>query len=158
MTPTTASEVAAADLTLVWIDAESAVIVTWRDHASAIERLASDVPAHQHAMPHIRHDPLVRHGGGASQTAMPMRRRELLARFRDRVRERLPETGAVMVVGPGPLREDFAHDVVDDDRRHRRTRSVESAPSPPLTDRQLIAMVRRLAGDEPRRRRVGTGT
>jgi hypothetical protein len=86
-----------------------------------------------------------------------MRRRERLTRFRGRVREGLPEAGAVMVVGPGSIHEDLAREVVEDDRRHRRGRSVESASSPPLTDRQLVAMVRRLVGDEPRRRRIGSG-
>jgi hypothetical protein len=157
VTPATSGEVAAADLTLVWIDAESAVIVTWRNHAATFERFVSDVPAHQRAMPHIRHDPLIRHGGGESQNAAAMRRRERLTRFRGRVREGLPEAGAVMVVGPGSIHEDLAREVVEDDRRHRRGRSVESASSPPLTDRQLVAMVRRLVGDEPRRRRIGSG-
>lgn len=141
--------------TVVWIDAEEAILVSWRAGEASIVRLASDVPPRRRSVGHIRHDPLVRHGGGTSQTAAEARRREHLARFVEAVRVHLPEADDVTILGPGFVREQLERALREDDRVHRRSRSITSVASRRLTDRQLVARARRLAGDAPRRRRVG---
>jgi hypothetical protein len=140
---------------VVWIDAEDAVLVSWRDREATIARIHSDVPPHRRSVRHIRHDPLVRHGGGASQTAAEARRRNHLARFVETVRSHLPGTDDVTILGSGLVHEELERALREDDRVHRRSRSITSAAAPRLTDRQLVARARQLAGDAPRRRRVG---
>lgn len=141
--------------TVVWIDAEEAVLVSWRDGQATIVRLRSDVPPRRRSTGHIRHDPLVRHGGGMSQTAADARRHDHLARFLETVRTHVPGAADVTILGTGVVREQLERALRDDDRVHRRGRSVTSAASRRLTDRQLMARARRLAGDAPRRRRIG---
>jgi hypothetical protein len=147
--------VPAVEQTIVWIDAEGAVVVSWRNMEATVVRLASDVPPRRRSVGHIRHDPLVRHGGGASQAAGDPRRLDRLAHFTKDVRALLPSTDALTILGSGPVRERLEREVRDEDRIHRRNRQVTAQASPRLTERQLIARVRRLAGDPPRRRRVG---
>jgi len=141
--------------TVVWIDAEEAVLVSWRGGEATIVRLGSDVPPRHRSIGHIRHDPLVRHGGGTSQTAADARRRDHLTRFLETVRTHVPDAADVTILGTGVVREQLERAVRDDDRVHRRSRSVTSAASRRLTDRQLVARARQLAGDAPRRRRIG---
>jgi hypothetical protein len=155
--PAASSAAATSGHTVVWIEAENAVIVSWRDGNATIERLASDVPARRRSVGHIRHDPLVRHGGGEAQAAGEPHRRELLARFVETVRARLPEADELSILGHGPVREHLERRIREEDRVHGRDRPVSGEASPPLTDRQLVARVRRLAGHEAPRRRVGTG-
>jgi hypothetical protein len=141
---------------LVWIDSREAVIVRWLDDRATVEHLASDVPAHHRATGHVRHAPAFRHGGGsAPQTAGEPRRLEHLERFMAQVGDRISPDDELLILGAGTVRERLQRHVVDDDERHGRTRSVSTEPSSPLTDRQLIARVRHLAGDEPRRRTIG---
>lgn len=141
---------------LVWIDSREAVIVRWLDERATIEHLASDVPAHHRATGHVRHAPAFRHGGGgAPQTAGEPRRLEHLERFVSRVADRMSPEDDLLILGAGTVRERLQRHVLDDDGRHGRTRTVTAEPSSPLTDRQLIARVRHLAGNEPRRRTLG---
>jgi hypothetical protein len=138
-------------VTLVWIDAREARIVRWVDDAATIERVESDVPSHRRSSGHVRHDPSIRPGGGGgtAATSGEPRRLEHLARFLETVAERLPE-GDLELVGPGTVHERLATVVRDADPLG--IRHVRVAASPPRTDRQLIAELRRLAGHEPRRR------
>ncbi|HET9456000.1 MAG TPA: hypothetical protein VFO78_01565 [Candidatus Limnocylindrales bacterium] len=138
--------------TVVWIDAEEAILVSWRSGEVSIVRLASDVPPRRRSVGHIRHDPLVRHGGGTSQTAADARRRDHLARFVETVNAHLPEAADVTILGTGVVREQLERALREDDRVHRRSRSITSVASRRLTDRQLVARARKLAGDAPRRR------
>ncbi len=142
--------------TLVWIDAREAVIVRWQGDAFDVERLESGVPAHHRATGHVRHDPTVRHGGGGpAQTADEPRRIEHLARFIDRVSVRLPTADALLLIGPGTVRERLARHVRAADDQHGRTRRITCAASPPRTLAQLVARLRHATGDDPPRRRAG---
>ena len=145
-----------AACTLVWIDANQAVIVRWRDDQAHVERLDSEVPAHHRATGHVRHDPAVRHGGGGgSQTAGEPHRLEHLARFVEQVAGRLPPDEDLLILGPGTVREHLERSVHDVDERQGRPRAVSCEASPRRTDRQLVARLRQFEGVEPRRRTVG---
>jgi hypothetical protein len=142
--------------TLVWIDARDAIIVSWRDDRALVEREESTVPVHHRATGHIRHDPGVRHGGGGPpQTAGEPHRIEHLERFLDRVADRLPPDNDVVILGPGTVRERLERRIRLNDEGHERARLISCEASPRLTDRQLIARVRHVAGADPLRRTVG---
>ena len=143
-----------APAVLVWIDAREAVITRLVDEVASVERLASDVPAHRRSTGHIRHEPGTRHGGGREATAGEPRRLEHLDAFCKRVAERIPATTDVVVMGPGTVRHHL-------ERRLRAaggalaTRRIAGLPAGRMTDRQLIAWLRRYVEDEPRRSTVG---
>jgi hypothetical protein len=140
--------------TLVWIDSEEAIIVRWADRAT-VERVRSDVEGRHRSTGHMRVEPAVRHGGGGpSAAALERARREHLRAFVDDVIAHVPEPDDVTVVGPGAVRQHLERALRADDRRHSRPRLVRSATSDRLSERALVAHVRELAGDAPRRRTV----
>jgi hypothetical protein len=146
--------------TLVWIDANAAILVRWIDHQASIERLESEVPQHHKASGLVRRQPrydtgLMSGGYGHPHTTAERHRLEHLARFVDQVAARLPDGDAVHIIGPGTVRDHLERLVREGDMRHRRTRPVTCDASPRLSERQLIARVRDLAGDHPPRRTVG---
>lgn len=141
--------------TLVWIDAREAVIVRWQDDRARLERVESEVPARHRATGHVRHDPNVRHGGGGPQTAGEPHRLEHLERFLEQIATRLPADDELFILGPGIVREGLERHVREMDKHHKRSRSVSCEASSRLTDRQLIARLRRFAGVVTRRRSVG---
>lgn len=144
------------DHALVWIDARTATLVRRHDEAVTIEHLESDVPAHRKSTGQVRHEPGIRHGGGGSpQTAGEPHRTEHLRRWVATVLARLPMDDDLTIVGPGTVHEQLERAVRQDDRHHRRERTVRAAASGPRTDRQLVAQLSREAGVEPRRRTVG---
>jgi hypothetical protein len=138
--------------TLVWIDSEEAIIVRWADRA-AVERVRSDVPGRHRPDGHTPMGDAMRVDGGAMDTH-ERARRDALRRFVDDVACRVPDSDDVMVVGPGVLRGRLERTIRTDDRRHGRTRLVHSAAAERLTEQELVARVRALAGDRPQR--VGT--
>jgi hypothetical protein len=141
---------------LVWIDSREAIVVRWQDDAADIEHLVSDVPPHRRTTGHIRHEPGIRHGGGGpAQTAGEPRRLEHLDRFVGEVADRVSPDDDLLILGAGTVRERLERHLREDDERHGRTRSVTTEASPPLTDRQLVARLRHLAGADPRRRTLG---
>jgi len=142
------------DHTLVWIDAREAVVATWHLGEVHLERHRSDVPAHHKATGHVRYDPTVRHGGGAPKDTGEANRLEHLARFVDLVATRIPQDDPVLILGPGTVRDRLEHRVGEADRHASRTRPVTCKAAPRLTDRQLVARLRHLAGEQ-RRRTVG---
>ena len=140
--------------TLVWIDSEEAIIVRWADRAT-VERIRSDVPGRHRSTPHVRVDPSIRHGGGGASADLAERvRREHLRAFLEAVAEHVPETDDVTVVGPGLVRERLERNLRADDRHHGRRRQVHSAAADRLSEQELVAHVRALAGDAPRRRGI----
>ncbi len=142
------------DCTLVWIDAREAVVVRWHAGEVKLERLRSDVPSHHKATGHVRYDPTVRHGGGAPKDTGEANRLEHLTRFVDRVATHVPPDDSVAILGPGTVRDRLEHRVRESDQHASRARGVTCEPAARLTDRQLVARVRRVAGEE-RRRTVG---
>lgn len=138
--------------TLVWINSDEAFIVRW-DGAATIERVASEVPAHQRSTGHLRHDPTVRHGGGGPPTDRLERDRQAhLTAFVQAVAEHVPPTDAVRIVGPGVVRQRLERVLRAEDRRLRRSRTIDLRASAPLTEHQLVANVRALAGEPAPRR------
>lgn len=142
--------------TIVWIDARQAVIVCWRDADAHLERVDSDVPAHHRATGHVRHDPGVRLGGGPPRAAGEPHRLEHLDHFVDDVADRLRDDDDLLILGPGTVRERLEREVSERDRRHGHDRWVTCEAAPPLTDRQLIARLRHLAGSDAPRMTFGS--
>ena len=135
--------------TLVWIDSEEAIIVRWADRAT-VERVRSGVPGRNRSDEDAPVDPAIRRDGGAMD-AHERARREELRRFVDEVACRVPDTDDVMVVGPGVLRGRLERVIRADDRHHGRNRLVHSAAAERLSEQELVARVRALAGDAPHR-------
>lgn len=147
---------ASAHPAIVWIDARTAVVADWRDGSPVVERFESDVPAHHRSTGHVRHDPTMRHGGGGRpQDAGEPHRLEHLARFVERIAQALPVDADVLVLGPGSVRERLERRLREADEHHGRSRAVTGEPSARLSERQLVARLRGLAGAEPPRRTVG---
>ena len=143
-------------VTLIWIDSREAIVAHMADDGPVVERVKSDVPAHHRSTGHVRHDTNVRHGGGGpAQTAEEPRRLEHLDRFFELVSLRLSADDDLVVIGPGTVREHLEQRIRDDDVHHRRARTITCEPSERLTDRQLVARLRSLAGTELRRTTVG---
>ncbi len=141
--------------TLVWIDSQQAVIVRWNGAAKFI-RIESDVPAHRRSTGNVAHDPLVRQGGGgARQEAGERHRLERLHRFVSQVEARLAPEDEIEILGPGTVRERLAYLVQTNDQRRGRPRHVSTHGTGPLSEAQLVALVREAAGDSPRRGREG---
>ncbi len=142
--------------TLVWIDSRQAVIVRW-DGAARFIRIESDVPAHRRSTGHVAHNPWIRQGGGGSpQEAGERHRLEHLHRFISQVEARLEPEDEIEILGPGTVRERLAHLVETNDQRRGRPRRVRTHPAGPLTEAQLVALVRDAAGDPPGRGREGS--
>jgi hypothetical protein len=142
--------------TLVWIDAREAVIILLHGDRARIERVESEVPAHRRATGHVRHNPAVRHGGGGSpQSAGEPHRIEHLNQFVRDIANGLATGDDLLILGPGTVHECLARQLSEDDGRHGRMRRIACEASPPMTDRQLMARLRRFAGIEPRRHTVG---
>lgn len=142
--------------TLVWVDAREAVLIRMEGDRTWIERVESEVPAHHRATGHVRHDPAVRHGGGGGpQTAGEPHRLEHLKRFIAEVANRLPAHDPLLILGPGSVHERLMQHLTERDGHRGRQREMRCGTAPRLTDRQLIARLRRFAGVEPRRRSVG---
>jgi hypothetical protein len=142
--------------TLVWIDAREAVIARWHDDEARVAHVQSEVPPHHRATGHVRHDPAIRPGGGGNpQSAVEARRLEHLERFVAGIADRLVPDDDLLIIGPGTVHERLDRHVREHDGRHGRHRRITCEVSPPLTDRQLIARLRRFVGAEPRRRTLG---
>ena len=141
---------------LVWIDARAAIVVRWEDDQARIERVTSEVPDHTKSTGHVRHDPTIRHGGGRSQDAAESRRHEYLSRFIKDVTGRLPDDADLTVLGPGTTHEHLIRTIRAADAEHHRARQVAGRRSSRLTDRQLVAFVRELEGEDAPRRSAGT--
>lgn len=142
--------------TLVWIDAREAVIVRMQGDRARIERVESAVPAHHRATGHVRHDPAIRHGGGGSpQSAGEPHRVEHLNRYVGDIANRLAAVDDLLILGSGTVHERLARQLSEGDARHGQIRDIACEACPPMTDRQLVARLRRFAGVEPRRRTVG---
>jgi hypothetical protein len=141
---------------LVWIDAEGARVLRWRD--AVIEaRVPSEIPIHERSTYHVRHDPTVRHGGGGRGADDAERHRnEHVRQFLARVEAVLSADEALEVVGTGELCERLVIQLRDHDEAHRRHRPITVDHSMRLTSRQLAARLKERVGLEPVRGGVGS--
>jgi hypothetical protein len=136
----------------VWIDAEGARILRWAGRVSTAV-IESNIPVHERSTDHVRHDPLIRHGGGGRGADEAARHRtEHLRRFLGRVEDALRDDGGgVEILGTGTLGERLASQLKSDDRRHGRSRPIRAEHSMRMTDRQLAARLReRVGASRPR--------
>lgn len=140
--------------TLVWIDSEEAIIVRWADRAT-VERVRSDARGHGYFEGRGPVSVAGRHGDGGTDAAERARRNDLRL-FVEDVAARVPQADDVTVVGPGVLRGRLERTLRADDRRHGRRRLIHSSAADRLTEQELVARVRVLAGDEPPRQGVET--
>jgi hypothetical protein len=159
-TPRASANERSGSPTLVWIDTREARIVHWDGDEGSIERIESEVPVHRKATGLVRRQPrydagLMSGGYGHPHTADDSHRLEHLARFLDQVSARIPPDAPLHVIGPGQVHERLARTVMDADAHHHHRRTVTMEAARRLTDRQLVARARALAGDVPRRRTVG---
>jgi hypothetical protein len=102
-----------AATTLIWVDRDEAIIVSWADQAR-LERVGGALPA-----------------------------------FLEAVAARVPETDDVVVVGPGTIRQRLERQLRHADRAQGRSRVVRCTASERLTEQELVAHVRKLAGVDP---------
>jgi hypothetical protein len=143
--------------TLVWIDSEEAIIVRWEDRAT-VERIHSAVEGRHRSSGACRVTRAGHRGGDATADTLERARREHLRQFLDDVAAHVPEADDVTVVGPGIVRERLERSLRAEDRRCGRQRHVHSAAADRLTEQALVARVRMLAGDAPKRSRMPTGS
>jgi hypothetical protein len=141
--------------TVIWIDSRTAILARWDGTETTVVRLRSDVPVHRRSTGHVTHHPAIPHGGGvAPQTDGEARRLEHLGHFLRTVAERIAAYDALDILGPGTVHERLAALMRDEDAAQHRERPVTVAAAPPLTERQIIARLRALAGFRaPRGRR-----
>lgn len=135
--------------TLVWIDSEEAIIVRWADRAT-VEHVRSSIRSHGYFEGRGPVAVSGRHGDGGADAAERARRDDLRL-FVEDIAARVPPTDDVAVVGPGVLRGRLERTLRADDRRHGRRRLIHSSAAERLTEQELVARVRTLAGDEPPR-------
>jgi hypothetical protein len=138
--------------TLVWIDAQEALVLRWRSGA-AVTRLVSEVPPRRRAVSGERRDPTVRAGGGGvADDQVERHRRAHLERFVRDVAALVPPDNRALILGPGPVKERLAGELAAEDRRHGRDRSLTVEPAGRMTEPQLVARLRELEGVPPLRR------
>jgi hypothetical protein len=140
--------------TLVWIDAREALLVRWDGTEPHLARLESDVPSRHRSTGHFSYEPPLRQRGVSAADAGEYRRLEHVRRWLAEVAGHIAPEDDVEVIGPGPMHEQLARLIAEEDRAHVRTRSVERHASRRLTDPQLMARLRQGAGAAPRRGRA----
>ncbi len=149
-----ATETAERPRTVVWIDSRIAILARWDGRSTSLARVASDVPVHRRSTGHVTQKPgPLSSGGVAPRADGEARRLEHLARYLHAVAERVPEYDEVEVVGPGTVHERLAVLLRERDAAHRRERGIREAHAGPMTDPQLRARLRTLAGVVSRRGR-----
>ena len=142
--------------TLVWIDAREALVMIWNGKAPVTQRLVSEVPDHHASTGHMRHDPMIRHGGGHEQTAGDPHRNEHVRRFLDQVVEALPADTDIKIMGHGDMLAHLAGAIREHDEHRPAPRKIVVEPSQLLTEPQLAAQLRELVGAPLRRRTSGS--
>ena len=128
--------------------AREAIIGHWHDGEVRLERLQSDVPPHHRATGHVRHDPTIRHGGGGRRTRGEANRLEHLARFIDPSPPICRRTGSCSILGPGTVRDRLGHRIHETERHSAAPARSTIQTAGRLTEPQLVARLRHLAGAE----------
>ena len=138
--------------TLVWVDAQEALVLRWQAGAE-VRRLTSEVPPRRRAVSSERRDPTVRAGGGGvADDQVERHRRAHLERFVRDVAALVPAGDRAVILGPGPVKERLAGELTSEDRRHGRERPITVEPAGRMTQPQLVARLRDLEGVAARRR------
>lgn len=136
---------------ICWVDARGARLVRWTD-GPAIERIVAEIPSRHVSTGHVRHDPLVRQGGGgAAQDRIARDREGHIREYVAAIAGAIHDDEDVEVLGPTGIREELAQLLREDDRHHGRDRHVGTAPAIRLSDGQLVARLRARIGQAPHR-------
>ncbi len=140
---------------VVWVDGTSAAVARWVGYA-VVDHVIDDVPSRHRSTGHVRHDPAVRHGGGGvlAEQLDRDRVRHRQAHLR-RVAALVPDTGPVLLIGPGSTRLELERALATADHRFQRERSIRSEAAGRMSDRELIARLRACVGTSPARRTAG---
>lgn len=150
-----ADEIAPERFALVWIDAEGARILRWRDQVVETT-VPSEIPVRAKSTYHVRHDPRVRRGGGGRGGDDTARHRtEHVRQFLRRVEAALAGDEALEVLGTGELCERLASEIRRSDAAHHRQRTITVDHSMRPTARQLNARLKARVGVLPMRGGVG---
>ena len=131
---------------LVWIDARRAVIATWQAGAPHVDTVAAEIPPRERSVGHVRQDPAIRHGGGQRQDKLDHRRHEQEREFLEAVTARIPATGRVDVIGSGEMRLHLARRLREAHGAAALLRVVTTEAAKPMTEAQIVARLRELAG------------
>jgi len=131
---------------LIWVDARKAVIATWRGGAPHVDTVAADIPPRDRSVGHVRQDPAIRHGGGQRQDKLDHRRADREREFLDAVTARIPAAGRVDVIGSGEMRLHLARRLREAPGATASPREVTTEAAKPMTEAQVVARLRELAG------------
>lgn len=138
---------------LVSISASRATILRWRNGEVTQLELPSHVPGRHKATGHVRHDPMVRHGGsGPGQDEVERQRNERIAQFLARVLDAVRTDDRIVVVGSGRLPAELTRRLEEAEHGRPRPRPIRLDHAGHATDRQLRARLLAEAGHPPRRR------
>jgi hypothetical protein len=145
--------IATSRVTAVWIDTSSATILGLGPDATERRRIESTVPARHRSTGQVTELGGERHGGSGPRSARDGHRLDHLRAFLDEVEAALPADD-LLLLGDGVVVERLARSVRDHDLAHGIHRRVEARRHAPLTEPQLLALLREFAGSPPRRYRL----
>lgn len=141
-----------SSVALVSISAGRARVLRWRDGEVIQLDLPSRVPGRHKSTGHVRHDPVVRHGGsGPGQDEIERQRLERIGQFLARVTDAVRQDERILVVGGGRLPRELAERLERREHGRPRPRQIELEHAGYLTDPQLRARLLAWAGHPPRR-------
>jgi hypothetical protein len=127
----------------VWISAASATVLRWGpDGLANREQIDSLIPGRHRS---TGRPPTADHPAGEGS------RDEHMRLFFDRVDAAVPPQDDLLLVGDGEVVEHFAHQLRALDLGRGNTRRVVLEKSGPMSERQLLARMRELAGSPARR-------
>jgi hypothetical protein len=140
---------------LVWIDGREAVVARWLGDTAGIERVTGEPVRREKTVGHVRVDPALGHGGGPREEKLDHRRTGREHQYLEEVAARVPTTGRIAVIGPGPTRVRLVR-VLQAMPSTNGGREITTEPSEALTGAQLVSRLRTLAGKPPRRLQPAT--
>lgn len=144
------------DVAVVWVDERRAVVVRW-DEEPVVEHIESGVPQRHRQAGSQRRGPARPQGGGKVHGSGTEREHEVdVRRYLVELASPLTSFSEIQVLGRGGLHQRLAELLLRLGEREHQPVAVTTVPlSRRPSDRQLVARLRRLAGAELPRTRVG---
>lgn len=125
----------------VWISADSATILRWSPELTVRHRIDSTVPGRHRSTGR----PPTEERGGEDH------RDEHMRAFLNQIAQLLAVDDDLLLVGDGEVVEHLADQLRSEDHSHGRERRIEVEKSGPVTERQLLALIRTFAGSPAKR-------
>ncbi len=125
----------------VWISADSATMLRWSPELTVRHRIDSTVPGRHRSTGR----PPTEDRGGEDH------REEHMRAFLNQIAQAVAIDDDLLLVGDGEVVEHFADQIRTDDQSHGRKRRIEVEKSGPVTERQLLALIRTFAGSPAKR-------